>query len=264
MPQSSITAWLKRPAVQNDVCKDTNAEKRDGSNTTSTVKLIAQSSRSAISTPESAKISDQGDALPTHSTRAPNLLVKPLPLNVTLVPCTEQYLAPFQRLTSLLLPIPYSKGFYAETLENPVIASVTRVALWHETEAVAVQRPTLGSALQQPVSRVVGGIRCRLLPTSPPTLYISTIGVLAPFREHGLATHLLNTAVQTAVRQFGVKEVTAHVWVANDEALAWYKRRGFKVIGREESYYQRLKPQTAAWVISWRFNVTDYLQLELT
>jgi len=49
------------------------------------------------------------------------------------------------------------------------------------------------------------------------------------------------------------------VWEANQEGLAWYEKRGFEVVGKEADYYMRLKPHTAAFVVSWKIGVTDLL-----
>lgn len=45
------------------------------------------------------------------------------------------------------------------------------------------------------------------------------------------------------MREHGAVSVYAHVWVENDEALEWYRRRGFTVDENvEEGYYRKLKP----------------------
>jgi len=69
----------------------------------------------------------------------------------------------------------------------------------------------------------------------------------------------LLAVTQSAVREYGIKEVVAHVWEANQEGLAWYQKRGFEVVGKEADYYMRLKPRTAAFVVSWEIGVTDLL-----
>ena len=89
-------------------------------------------------------------------------------------------------------------------------------------------------------------------------LYLSTLVLLSPYRSQGIATHLLNRVVRRAVCSHGVTSVGAHVWEANSEALEWYQRRGFVIIGREEGYYRRLKPQGAV-VVERRVGVRDLL-----
>lgn len=124
--------------------------------------------------------------------------------------------------------------------------SITLIALWHPTPAKDTPNDQETGKLG---GSVVGAIRCRLLPSSQ--LYISTIGVLAPYREHGIAVHLLQAVVKKAVQEHGVRCVTAHVWEANEEGLEWYKKRNFEILGKEEAYYRKLKPQGAYLVRKW-------------
>ncbi|KAF2237924.1 hypothetical protein EV356DRAFT_529829 [Viridothelium virens] len=204
---------------------------------------------------------------PTVSSR-----LRTLPPNVSLDPVKPHTLPAFQRLNSLLLPIPYPKNFYTETLTDEVTASVTLLAIWHD-------RPT-------DTGTVVGGVRCKLLsppPSSPrlpspppssspsesmekwweqqrqvpPILYISTLAVLAPYRRHNIATHLLLTLLVRAVADYGIEEVQAHVWEANEEALAWYEARGFVRVEFEDQYYRRLQPG-GAWRIVKEVTEADF------
>jgi ribosomal protein S18 acetylase RimI-like enzyme len=122
--------------------------------------------------------------------------------------------------------------------------SITMVALWHSSPS---QASSSDVATEPP--RLVGAIRCRLLPSSQ--LYISTIGILAPYRSHGIAMHLLQAVVKKAVNLHSVRCVTAHVWEANDEGLDWYKKRNFEILDKEEAYYRKLKPQGAHLVRKW-------------
>ncbi|KAI4114478.1 MAG: hypothetical protein LQ338_008001, partial [Usnochroma carphineum] len=102
---------------------------------------------------------------------------------------------------------------------------------------------------------IIGGIQCRIehlpfhpsqLPDPPPKLpssssseamkkycYIQTLALLSPYRSQGIATALLDTIVATlcteGVYEGAVSAVYAHVWEANEEALEWYVKRGFRV-----------------------------------
>ena len=141
--------------------------------------------------------------------------------------------------------------------------------MWHD--AVPGKCPIGPSVMfSAAAAHLVAAIRCRLLASpspkdtlqSTPTLYISTITTLSPWRKHSLATHLLATVIRTAVKHYGVTSVMAHVWEANEEAMEWYKRRGFKVVGREECYYKRLAPESAAWVVRRDVMPGDLLESE--
>lgn len=70
--------------------------------------------------------------------------------------------------------------------------------------------------------------------------------------------HLLQAVVKKAVDLHSVRCVTAHVWEANDEGLEWYKKRNFEILGKEEDYYRKLRPQGAFLMRKW-IGVSDLL-----
>ncbi|KAI5818607.1 acyl-CoA N-acyltransferase [Pyronema omphalodes] len=76
-------------------------------------------------------------------------------------------------------------------------------------------------------------------------IYIMTLCVLSPFRNLGAASALLKDIVETA-KSWGIREVYAHVWTENHEALEWYAKRGF-VVEEEvvKGYYRKLRPNGA-------------------
>lgn len=190
-------------------------------------------------------------SVPVQKPAIPQLFaLRPLPPNVELVPLTHELLPAYKRLNALTLPVAYPESFYKETMTEPYLG-ITLVALWHSA-------PSQGSGATLPAEppRLVGAVRCRLLPSSQ--LYISTIGILAPYRSHGIAMHLLQAVVRKAVELHSVKSVVAHVWEANDEGLEWYKKRNFEVLGKEDSYYRKLKPQ-GAFLVKKLIGVGDLL-----
>ncbi|KAJ4347531.1 hypothetical protein N0V95_005362 [Ascochyta clinopodiicola] len=181
---------------------------------------------------------------PAVHTSLPSLFsLRPLPPNVELAPLTDEHLDAFKRLNALTLPIPYPESFYKETMTEPH-HSITLIALWHSASEEDTEEEK-----EKAKPRLIGAIRCRLLPSSQ--LYISTIGMLSPYRTHGIAMHLLQAVVKKAVAEHGVRCVTAHVWEANEEGLEWYQKRKFEILGKEEAYYRKLKPQGAFLVRKW-------------
>ncbi|PSN63586.1 acyl-CoA N-acyltransferase, partial [Corynespora cassiicola Philippines] len=168
--------------------------------------------------------------------------LRPLPPNVELVPLTEELVPAFKRLNSLLLPVAYPPAFYTESMTEPH-HGITLMAMWHTSPSSAEIVP--GS--EQP--RLIGAIRCRILPSA--TLYISTIGLLSPYRSYGIATHLLHRIIAKASKEHGIRSVVAHVWEANEEGLEWYKKRGFEIIGKEDGYYSKLRPSGAILIRKW-------------
>ncbi|KAL4963918.1 GNAT family N-acetyltransferase [Aspergillus stella-maris] len=191
--------------------------------------------------------------------------------HVTIDPVSTAHIPSLSRITGLLLPIRYPNSFYTATVTDPVIASVSRVAIYHDHPVAAAppsaptQSPTAGT------DKVIGGIRCRLERLNPndseskteqePTnLYIQTLHLLSPYRGYGVAVSLLNSLlfsnasadpsqhheVSDLVKHYNIQSVTAHVHEANEDGLKWYISRGFEVEeGIVENYYRRLKPSGA-------------------
>ncbi|KAJ5632627.1 hypothetical protein N7490_008966 [Penicillium lividum] len=180
------------------------------------------------------------------------------------------------RITSTLLPIRYPSSFYTATITDPVIASLSRVAVYHDHPVAAVSDPGALTGMD----KVIGGIRCRLERQDGETvhgreatnLYIQTLHLLSAHRGRGVATALLNSLlfspgkenpsrVSELVKHYNISSVTAHVHETNEDALKWYVSRGFKVQDRVvEGYYRRLKPSGARivrLVVQWEDEETD-------
>ncbi|KAL5341498.1 hypothetical protein BJX70DRAFT_386763 [Aspergillus crustosus] len=196
--------------------------------------------------------------------------------HVTIEPVNTAHIPSLSRIMGLLLPIRYPNSFYTTTVTDPVIASVSRVAIYHDHPVAAA--PTSGPA-QSPsagANKVIGGIRCRLERISqtisegqseqeqePTNLYIQTLHLLSPYRGYGVAASLLNSLLYSSpprpgaalaqtykisdlVKHYNIRSVTAHVHEANEDGLKWYISRGFQVEeGIVENYYRRLNPSGA-------------------
>lgn len=239
MPQSSLMTWLSKPATVTE----------------------PPSAPLPPKAAETAVIPDAPASPPIHETQhnetradAPAAAMgsflkgsKPnLPPNVELRGPTKEDMPAFKKLNSVLLPIPYPESFYKEILAEEVDRSITLMALWHDSPS------DIGKAK----GRLVGAIRCRLFAKPPgncasrarvegPMLYLSTLVLLSPYRGYGIASHMLDNLIRSAVDDYGITSVGAHVWVANEEGLQWYRKRGFKEVNREAGYYRRLNPQDA-------------------
>lgn len=192
--------------------------------------------------------------------------------NITIDTVKTAHIPSLARITGLLLPIRYPNSFYTTTITDPVIASLSRVAVYHDHPVAQAPEPGSSSG----TDKVIGGIRCRLEKTDPEqlidgrdatNLYIHTLHLLSPHRGSGVATSLLNSllydststkspgSVSELVKHYNIRSVTAHVHEANEDALKWYAARGFKLQdGVVEGYYRRLKPSGAKIVrldIQW-------------
>ncbi|KAI9044902.1 uncharacterized protein KD926_011075 [Aspergillus affinis] len=202
--------------------------------------------------------------------------------HVTIEPVNTAHIPSLSRITGLLLPIRYPNSFYTATITDPVIASVSRVAIYHDHPVAAAPATSPATAASTGSDKVIGGIRCRLesvppmaakrLPgksqRDPANLYIQTLHLLSPYRSYGIAASLLNSllfstpppsssegdkgglqsgyCVSSLVRHYNIRTITAHVHEANDEGLKWYVSRGFTVeSGVVENYYRKLRPSGA-------------------
>lgn len=181
--------------------------------------------------------------------------------HITVEPIGTAHIPSLTRITGILLPIRYPNSFYTATITDPVIASLSRVAIYHDHPVATSGTPTPSSG----TDKVIGAIRCRLerrqTDSSDETnLYIQTLHLLSPYRGHGVAAALLNALlfqeppspksskyrVSKLVRHYRIRSVTAHVHQENEDALRWYTARGFKVEeGVVEGYYRRLNPSGA-------------------
>ncbi|KAK1065404.1 hypothetical protein LTR74_007929 [Friedmanniomyces endolithicus] len=240
MVQSSLTAWLKAPAIATQSSRIEGREQKRPQD----VPTPPSSSDEKDGPGESIKVPPviQQSCIQTGSLRTSR---PTLPPNVHFRACTREDLRPLKRLNSLLLPIPYPESFYREIFEDSLTNNITLLANWHDDPC------TVG----QEKGRLIGAIRCRLFahsvqdpalhssaPDGKPMLYLSTLVLLSPYRSYGVAAEMLRLLTVRAIEQYGIGSVGAHVWEANAEGLEWYAKRGFRVVGREEDYYRRLKP----------------------
>ena len=235
--------WLNKPGPTKTVV----SEKQDEQQQLPTSPAADQQNGTTVSSPSKLKTPFGGNA-------------PGLPPNVELRECKKEDIKSFKRLNSLLLPIPYADSFYREIMEDEVTSNITLMAVWHDSPA--------NSAKDN--GTLIGAIRCRLFSDLPgasssiqtkdgPMLYLSTLVLLSPYRSHGIAARMLDVMVRRAVNDYGITSVGAHVWEANEEGLAWYRKRGFKEVGREEGYYRRLNPQ-GALVMMKSVGVMDLLE----
>lgn len=196
--------------------------------------------------------------------------------HVTVETVSTGHIPSLARITGLLLPIRYPNSFYTATITDTVVASLSRVAVYHDHPVAAA--PDSGASTG--TDKVIGGIRCRLEKQEPAqdvqepeatNLYIQTLHLLSPYRGQGVAAALLNSIlfeeppdskaqprVSGLVKHYKIRSVTAHVHEANEDALKWYATRGFKIQeGVVEGYYRRLKPSGAKIVrldVQWEEN----------
>ncbi|KAJ5143539.1 uncharacterized protein N7515_002326 [Penicillium bovifimosum] len=212
-----------------------------------------------------------GESFEPYPREIPGGIVTPHP-HITVEKVNTAHIPSLTRITGLLLPIRYPNKFYTATITDPVIASLSRVAIYHDHPVAA----SPGSGASAGTDKVIGGIRCRLeriqqtedtskhtqtlSDRDPTNLYIQTLHLLSPYRGQGVAASLLNALLFASppdrkakgsyrlseiVKHYNIRSVAAHVHEANEEGLKWYIARGFRVDGNVADYYRRLKPSGA-------------------
>jgi ribosomal protein S18 acetylase RimI-like enzyme len=261
--QTSITTWFKKSAaVKQSTASSAIIDQETSTRQPNTFhdENVSTPSLPPQPTPQPT-LTSQPNPPTTNATSTLPFSTQPTKLvkNITLVPCDKSLIPSFQRLNTLLLPIPYPQTFYKEILSDTTASDLTLLALWHDDPSTSTSSP----------GKVIGGIRCRILP-DPSTqanpkdkiLYISTLGVLSPFRSYGIASWLLHLLIEKGIRNYGVNAVGAHVWEASNEAREWYKKRGFRETHLERGYYRRLTPQ-GAYVLRREIGPRDLLDCGL-
>jgi N-alpha-acetyltransferase 50 len=186
-----------------------------------------------------------------------------LPEAALIEPLTQSNLISFRRIFKTLLPVRYPDKTYAKILANEAQNQIARVVVWRDAKA-----PPAACSAESSRGVVVGAVCARVqpimtdgsnpTPTGESEVYMQMLGVLAPYRTQGLASALMREVAQVAATEHGAKQVMAHVWEANEEALEWYRRRGFTVDEMVEDYYQQLKPRGAR-VVRKKVSVRDFL-----
>jgi ribosomal protein S18 acetylase RimI-like enzyme len=103
-------------------------------------------------------------------------------------------------------------------------------------------------------------VECNNIPSDIPSdrLYIMTLGTLAPYRRLGIASILLekiiqtcNTTTTTSNTTAKISHIVLHVHLSNTDAIAFYKRHQFKIMGTDMGYYarNRLQPPDAFFLV---------------
>ncbi|KAG0231839.1 N-alpha-acetyltransferase 50 [Actinomortierella wolfii] len=139
---------------------------------------------------------------------------------------TPNNLGQLKRLNSVIFPITYQPSFYKEVLE---VGEFAKIAYFNDV--------------------CVGAVCCRMEPiqhaTASHDLYIATLGVLAPYRQLGLATALLEHIMTHAAENKKIRKVYLHVQTTNEEALAFYKKHGFEQKEKVDKYYTNVEDADA-------------------
>lgn len=143
------------------------------------------------------------------------------PPRVTFERASEDNKNTFRHLVACLFPVPYPKKFFSDVASGRVVAFL-------------VLRD--GNPIGCLSWKEVGG-------GGAAEMEILTFGVLVLQRRKGIGTAML----EFLLGHVSSPRVTLHVHAANDDAVAFYRRRGFSVAKRVPNYYRRLEPTTDAF-----------------
>ncbi|KAF9427415.1 hypothetical protein BGZ94_004957 [Podila epigama] len=141
---------------------------------------------------------------------------------------TPNNVGQLKRLNLVLFPVVYAPSFYKEVLE---VGEFAKIIYFNDV--------------------CVGGVCCKKESVAGATtqnLYIATLGVLAPYRRLGLGAKLLDHILETAsdaTTTPKVNKVYLHVQFGNDEALEFYKKRGFEIVEECQNYYPQFEVSNA-------------------
>jgi ribosomal protein S18 acetylase RimI-like enzyme len=103
---------------------------------------------------------------------------------------------------------------------------------------------------------IVGSVCCRVdtdISTNEKKLYIMTLGCLAPYRNLGLGTQMLEHILVEAKKDTELKAIYLHVQISNETAIGFYKKHGFEVKETKKDYYQKISPADA-YILQFTLN----------
>ncbi|KAJ7282995.1 N-acetyltransferase NAT13 [Mycena rebaudengoi] len=143
---------------------------------------------------------------------------------------TPNNLGTIRKLNSVLFPIKYSEKFYSDIL-LPEAEEFCKLVYYNDVP--------------------VGTICCRLeTKDGLVSLYLMTMGVLAPYRSRKLGSSSLQLVLDAAEAHTKPKidRIYLHVQTSNSGAKRFYERHGFTEIGVHENYYKKIVPHDA-WIL---------------
>ncbi|CAN8061845.1 unnamed protein product [Agarophyton chilense] len=159
----------------------------------------------------------------------------------------EKNVSQLEVLNTTIFPVKYDHVFYRDVLKAP--EGFVKLAYFNEllVGGVCCRKEPYVESHVAPEKQLL--VESKTAPPSPPkkqaSLYIMTLGVLAPYRERGighrLITHVLDVAESSPVCE-DIVDVYLHLQDGNEDALRFYTRYGFEITEYIQGYYRRLDP----------------------
>ncbi|KAM9889575.1 hypothetical protein OXX79_012059 [Metschnikowia pulcherrima] len=141
---------------------------------------------------------------------------------ITLDDLTRNNLGTFKKINEVSLPTSYPDSWYNECLD---IAQVVKLAFYNELPVGAIKGRLFNSAHKLPTFEfaTTANMNTKIVMNA---LYIESFAVLEAYRNQGVGSELLSWIISEAKERF-VHEIFLHVHVRNEEAIKWYKKKGF-------------------------------------
>jgi len=134
---------------------------------------------------------------------------------------TEKNYGQLMKINEVSLPVKYSSSFY-----HMIVAEQGRF-----------------SRFAYFGDYTVGGLTARVEERAgEASVYIMTCCVLPAYRRLKIATALMHNLIKEATQDPLIAAIYLHVWVTNEEALAFYSSLGFQNLERVADYYKDISP----------------------
>jgi len=142
-------------------------------------------------------------------------------ISVKLDSVRDKNLKQMKQLNAAIFPVKYQDKFYNDCI---ACGDVTQLAYYNDI--------------------LIGAIACRLEAKGDgkAKLYIMTLGVLAPYRDLGVGTYLLEHSLRVVSEDPNIEEAYLHVQTNNEGAIRFYVKHGFTIKEMIPNYYKRIEP----------------------
>ncbi|KAF8332077.1 N-acetyltransferase NAT13, partial [Cantharellus anzutake] len=155
-------------------------------------------------------------------------------------PVTVNNIGTVRKLNSVIFPVRYAERFY-KTILNPDLEEFCKLIYFNDIPVgTTCSRIETGSAADSKAGS---------------TLYMMTLGILAPYRNYSAGTMALKEIIEAASTYSypssqppSVERIQLHVQTNNVDARRFYEKHGFKVVKQVEGYYKKIEPKSA-WLL---------------
>lgn len=163
---------------------------------------------------------------------------------------TPNNLGTFKKVNEVSLPTSYPESWYQESLAG---AQIVKLAFYNELPVGAIKGRLFNTSHKVPTFEFAtkANMNTKIVMNA---LYIESFAVLKAYRSQGVGSRLLEWVISEAKERF-VHEAFLHVHVKNEEAIAWYKKKGFvqKDDIVKDYYKEQNLPEPDAVILSITF-----------